>query len=158
MWRNVLGSLPAPLLGVPFEAGLEPVPINLGPTFASYQQGVRELLPVYQSIISPLQLESLQAAAALPEGEFALSDELWVAVVYDFALGYRRRVIDREHLLRSLTPLYLGWVASFARQAENESAAQVEARIENLCLVFEQFKPYLLNQWPLQTGEKRSAS
>jgi hypothetical protein len=158
VWRNVLGSLPAPLLGVPFETGLEPAPINLGPTFASFQQGVRELLPVYQSIISPLQLESLQAAAALPEGEFAISDELWVAVVYDFALGYRRRVIDREHLLRSLTPLYLGWVASFARQAENESPAQVELRIENLCLVFEQFKPYLLNQWPLQTGEKRSAS
>jgi hypothetical protein len=113
---------------------------------------------VYQSIISSRQLEGLKAAAALPEGEFALSDELWVAVVYDFALGYHRRVIDREHLVRSLTPLYLGWVASFARQAENETAAQVEARIETLCLVFEQFKPYLLNQWPLETGEKRSAS
>jgi len=158
VWRNVLGSLPAPLLGVPFEVGVEPVPINLGRMFASYQQGVRDLLPVYQSIISPRQLESLKAAAALPEGEFALSDELWVAVVYDFALGYHRRVIDREHLVRSLTPLYLGWVDSFARQAKNENAAQVEARIEKLCLVFEQFKPYLLNQWPLQTGEKRSAS
>ena len=158
VWRNVLGSLPAPLLGVPFEVGVEPAPINLGRMFASYQQGVRDLLPVYQSIISPRQLEGLKAAAALPEGEFALSDELWVAVVYDFALGYHRRVIDREHLVRSLTPLYLGWVASFARQAENETAAQVEVRIEKLCLVFEQFKPYLLNQWPLQTGEKRSAS
>jgi hypothetical protein len=155
VWRNVLGSLPAPLSGAPFEVGVEPVPINLGRMLASYQQGVRDLLPVYQSIISPRQLEGLKAAAALPEGEFALSDDLWVAVVYDFALGYHRRVIDREHLVRSLTPLYLGWVASFARQAEDETASQVEARIEKLCLVFEQFKPYLLNQWPLQTGEKR---
>jgi glycosyltransferase involved in cell wall biosynthesis len=158
VWRNVLGSLPAPLFGVPFEVGVEPLRIHLGRDLASYQQGVRDLLPVYQSIISPAQLEGLKAAAALPEGEFALSDELWVAVVFDFALGYHRRVIDREHLVRSLTPLYLGWVASFMRQAEKETAAQVEARIEKLCLVFEQLKPYLLNQWPLRTGEKRSPS
>ena len=158
VWRNVLGSLPAPLSGVPFEVGVEPVPMSPGRMFASYQQGVRDLLPVYQNIISPRQLEGLKAAAALPESEFALSDELWVAVVYDFALGYHRRVIDREHLVKSLTPLYLGWVGSFARQAENETAAQVEARIEKLCLVFEQLKPYLLNQWPLQTGQKRPAS
>jgi glucosylglycerate synthase len=158
VWRNVLGSLPAPLFGFPFEVGLEPVRINLGRMLASYQQAVRDLLPVYRSIISSPQLEGLETAAALPEGEFALPDELWVAVIYDFALGYHRRVIDREHLVRSLTPLYLGWVASFARQAENETAAQVEERIEKLCLVFEQLKPYLINQWPLQSGEKRSAS
>jgi len=158
VWCNVLGSLPAPLFGVPFEVGVETVPMNLGRMLASYQQGVRDLLPVYQSIISPAQLEGLKAVAALPEEEFALSDELWVAVIYDFSLGYHRRVIDREHLVRSLTPLYLGWVASFMRQAEYDTAAQVEARIEKLCLVFEQLKPYLLNQWPLQTGEKRSAS
>ena len=113
---------------------------------------------MYKNIISSPQLRAWKRRGALPEDEFALPDELWVAVVFDFALGYHRRVIDREHLLKSLTPLYLGWVASFARQTENETAAQVEARIEKLCLVFEQFKPYLLNQWPLQTGEKRSAS
>jgi glycosyltransferase involved in cell wall biosynthesis len=158
VWRNVLGSLPAPLFGFPFEVGLEPVRINLGRMLASYQQAVRDLMPVYRSMISSPQLEGLEAAAALPSGQFALSDDLWVAVIYDFALGYHRRVIDREHLLKSLTPLYLGWVASFARQAENAAAAQVEERIEKLCLVFEQLKPYLINQWPLQSGEKRSAS
>jgi len=156
VWRNVLGSLPAPLFGLPFEVGLEPVPINLGGMLASYRQGVRDLLPVYRSIISAPQLKGLEAASALPESEFALSDELWVAVIYDFALGYKRRVIDREHLVKALTPLYLGWVASFARQAQHENAAQVEERIEKLCLVFEQLKPYLINQWPLRSGKEES--
>jgi len=158
VWRNVLGSLPAPLLGIPFEAGPEPVAIDLVWMLAAYRQGVRDLLPVYQHIISSPQLKALDAVAALPDREFALPDELWVAVTYDFALAYHRRVIDREHLLKSLTPLYLGWVASFARQVENEAAAQVEGRIEKLCLVFEQLKPYLINQWPLQNGETRAAS
>ena len=93
--------------------------------------------------------------AADPVQEFTLEDELWVGLIYDSALAYHRRVIDREHLLKSLAPLYLGWVASFARQTENEPAAPVEDRIERLCLVYEQLKPYLINQWPLETREKR---
>ncbi|MBZ5562299.1 MAG: glycosyl transferase family 2 [Acidobacteriia bacterium] len=156
VWRNVLGSLPAPLLGSPFEMGVEPVPINLERMLASYRQGVRDLQPVYQSIIATPQLKGLEAVAALPDGAFALSDDLWVAVIYDFALGYHRRVLDREHLMRVLTPLYWGWVASFTRQAQDQSAAQVEGRIEKLCLVFEQLKPYLINQWPLRGGKEES--
>jgi hypothetical protein len=158
VWRNVLGSLPAPMFGSPLEVGVEHAQVNLARMLASFRQGVRDLLPVYRSIISSPQLEGLEAAAALPDGGFALSDELWVAVIYDFALGYHRRVIDREHLVRSLTPVYLGWVASFVRQAGSETGGQVEERIEKLCLVFEQLKPYLINQWPLHSGEKRSAS
>ncbi len=149
VWRNVLGSLPAPLLGIPFEAGPEPVPITLGGMLAFYRQAIRDLLPVYQRIISSPQLKTLSADAALPDSAFTLPDELWVAVIYDFALAYHRHVMDREHLLKSLTPLYMGWVASFAGQIQKETATQVEGRIEKLCQVFEQLKPYLINQWPL---------
>ena len=155
VWRNVLGSLPAPLLGFPFEVGLGPVPINVQRTLASFQQGVRDLLPIYEKVLTLQQLRELEACAAQPMHQFVLEDELWVAVIYSFALAYHRRVFDREHLVRSITPLYLGWVTSFARQTENETPAQVDARIERLCLVYEQLKPYLINQWPLKTGEKR---
>ncbi len=156
VWRNVLGSLPAPLLGVPFEIGVEPVPINLERMLASYRQGVRDLQSVYQSIIATPQMKGLEAVAALPDEAFAMPDELWVAVIYDFALGYHRRVIDREHLIKTLTPLYWGWMASFTRQAQNATASEVEQRIERLCLVFEQLKPYLINQWPLRGGKEES--
>lgn len=158
VWRNVLGSLPTPLFGFPFEVGLEPVPINLSRLLASFQQGVRDLLPVYERFIQPPQLKELAACAILPPDKFALPDGLWVSLVYSFALAYHRRVMNRDHLVKALTPLYLGWVGSFARQTEHETANQVEGRIEQLCLVYEQLKPYLINQWPLQTGEKRLES
>ena len=158
VWRNVLGSLPAPLLGFPFEVGLEPVPINVQRTLASFQQGVRDLRPIYEKVLTLQQLRELESCAAQPIDKFVLEDELWVAVIYSFALAYHRRVLDREHLVKSLTPLYLGWVTSFVHQTENETPTQVDDRIERLCLVYEQLKPYLINQWPLQTGEKRSES
>jgi hypothetical protein len=148
-WRNVLGSLPVPLLGSPFTAAPEPASINLPRVLASFQQGVRDLLPVYRQVFTSRQLKSLESCAADPVEVFTLNDELWVGLIYDMALGYHRRVMDREHLLKSIAPLYLGWVASFVRQSENESAARVEGRIERLCLAYEQLKPYLINQWPL---------
>lgn len=155
VWRKVASTESAPLFGFPFEVGLEPVPINVGRMVASFQQGVRDLLPIYQKALGSEHLERLRACAQSPSGEFALPDDLWAGIVYSFALAYHRRALDRQHLVKSLTPLYLGWVASFARQTENETAAQVEDRIEKLCLVYEQLKPYWVGQWALQTGQKR---
>jgi hypothetical protein len=154
-WRNVLGSLPVPLQGPPSDGEPEPVSINLQRVLAPFQQGVRDLLPVYKRLFSPRQLKELESCAATPAEEFTLEDELWVSLIYDLALAYHRRVMDREHLLKSLAPLYLGWVASFVRQTEEETAMQAERRIERLCLVYEQLKPYLINQWPLASREKR---
>lgn len=155
VWHNVLGSLQAPLFGFPFEVGLEPVPINVARMHASFVQACHDLLPIYEALISPEQLRALKSCAELPVEKFALPDELWVGLIYDFALAFHRRTLDREHLVKSLTPLYLGWVASFARQTENETAVQVEDWIEKLCLVYEQLKSYLIAQWPLRTSEKR---
>jgi hypothetical protein len=70
-----------------------------------------------------------------------------VRTVYDFALAYHHRVIDREHLLRSLTPLYLGWVASFVLGVQRQGTEHAEGRIEKLCEIFEQDKAYLVENW-----------
>jgi len=155
VWRATEGSQQAPLFGFPFDVGLEPVPINVPRMLAAFVQGCRDLRSIYEKVISPDSLARLTECAGQPSASFALPPEVWVKVILDFALAYHRRTIDREHLLRSLTPLYLGWVASFARQTENETAAQVEDRIEELCLVYEQLKPQLITQWSLQTAEKR---
>jgi len=147
VWSAVTSSEAAPLFGFPFDVGLEPVPVNLARMIGAFTQGCRDLRPIYEQILSAATLEELSQAGGLPVDRFTIRDETWVTLVYDFALAHRRRAINREHLLKSLTPLYLGWVASFARQTEPENAAQVEERIENLCLVYEQLKPSLTRRW-----------
>jgi hypothetical protein len=143
------------VFGFPFEVGLEPIPINRARMISTFRQATRDLLPVYTQVVSSALAQELQACAALPDEQFALAEEFWVKLVYSFAVAYHRRLLDRGHLVKSLTPLYLGWVASFARQTENEDVAQVEARIERLCLTYEQLKLTLTNQWLLRASEKR---
>ncbi len=152
VWSHASNSESAPLFGFPFEVGLEPVSINLARMIGAFAQGCRDLRPIYDQFLSAATLSELSRAATLPAESFTLPDETWATVIYDFALAHHRRVLNREHLLKSLTPLYLGWVASFARQTEPENAVQVEERIEKLCQVYEQLKPSLISHW---AAEKR---
>jgi hypothetical protein len=57
------------------------------------------------------------------------------------------RTINRDHLLQSMTPLYLGWIASHAREVETAEAAAVEERLEDLSIAYEVGKPYLVSRW-----------
>ena len=68
-------------------------------------------------------------------------------VVYDFALAYRRRALNREQLIRSLVPLYLGRTASFVIQNRESGADEVEAAIRNLADEFVREKGYLRERW-----------
>jgi hypothetical protein len=76
-----------------------------------------------------------------------LPAELWARVLYDFAVGYRLRTIGHDHLLRALTPLYLGWAASFIASIKNARPREVEEQIEQLGSAFEAEKPYLISRW-----------
>ena len=53
----------------------------------------------------------------------------------------------RDHLLRSLVPLYLGRTAAFVMAAEARSAALTEALREGVSLAFERQKPLLAEGW-----------
>jgi hypothetical protein len=78
---------------------------------------------------------------------FRFDDRLWASIVYDFALGYGLRVMPRDHLLRSLTPLYAGWLSSFALEMRTASLARIDERVEQVCLAFETEKRYLISRW-----------
>jgi hypothetical protein len=76
-----------------------------------------------------------------------MDDRLWARTIYDFILGHRLRVIARDHLLRSLTPLYLGWLTSFILAGRDASESAIGALLERTCQAFEDEKPYLISRW-----------
>jgi hypothetical protein len=107
---------------------------------------VRDLLPIWEHILAP---ETLGEVLALDTGGDRLQfpDDLWARVVYDFALGYHYDVVHRDHLLRSLVPLYLGRTAAFVLAAEPRSAEASEALMDRVATGFERQKPYLTERW-----------
>jgi hypothetical protein len=113
----------------------------------SFQLGAKNLQDVWGVVLPPTTLLELRRLSRLPEDRFRLSDSMWAKIVYDFALGHRLRTISRDHLLKSITPLYLGWIASYALEVQTAGPVEVESRIERLCQAYEDNKPYLVSRW-----------
>lgn len=150
-WRVVQGSHPAPLFGFEYTVGLEPIRVNTERMITSFQTGWRELGEVWSAALAP---ETFAAIGALGAGiengggaDFRYPAELWVRTVYDFAVAYHHKVINRDHLLSALVPLYLGRTASFVLETAEADADEVERIIEDLCLAYEELKPYLITRW-----------
>lgn len=112
-----------------------------------FANGVNELESVFQSILVPDTLAELQRIARLGEEEFDYPAELWVKTVYEFAASYRKSVINRDHIIQAMAPLFRGRAFTFITENRNASAGDVENNIENLCLEFERLKPYLQQMW-----------
>jgi glucosylglycerate synthase len=113
----------------------------------SYTLGFKNLFDLWSLILPPAALLELKKLAQRANRDFLFTDLLWVHVVYDFAIAFHLKTMNRDHLLSALTPLYLGWVASFVLQMQSAGAEQVEARIEELCRCYETEKPYLISRW-----------
>jgi len=147
VWSEVTGSEAIKEFGFKFEVGLEPIRVNLERMVDSFQQGLSNLGPIWRKILSPDLMTQLEEVASHHVVEFYLPDTAWVKIVYDFALAYRHRLMTRTHILKSLTPLYLGWIASFVNQTMDSEAGEVEEKLESLCREFEKQKTYLLANW-----------
>lgn len=146
-WKRVNGTEDVPLFGFPHGVGLEPVAVNVDRMRSIFRQASRDLAEVWERILSPRTLAEVAAIGASPDPQ-AFPDRLWVEVVYDFALAYRRQALPRDQLLRSLVPLYLGRTASFVVRTADSSAEEVEELIRALGDEFVAQKPSLLQRWP----------
>ncbi len=145
-WQRIEGSEPVPTFGAGGLLEEAPPRVRVEPLAAAFRLGQRELEPVWGPVLSPPTLLALRRLAA-DEATPRLGDSLWARIVVDFAVGHYARSVERRQLLRSLTPLYLGWVAGFVEETQALSPEAVEARIESLCLAFEREKRYLISRW-----------
>lgn len=156
-WLPVGASAPVDLFGFPYDVGLDPVQVNVERMLGKFRAGCSDLGEIWSIALEPATLSAVQAlhriANSADRRSFHIDDELWVRIIYDFACAHNRQRLERGHLLRSLTPLYLARVASFVLETEEMFAGQVEDRIEGLCLSFENAKPYLEQCWRNSTTE-----
>ncbi len=147
LWRSVKESQPVPTFGFHYEVGLEPIYVNIERMIENFRLGVKNLMEIWKKILPPETSRWLESIGQLSNEAFSFPEDLWVRIIYDFAVAYHRGSIHREHLLKSMIPLYLGRVASFVKDNGESSSNEVEEKIESLCKVFEEMKPYLIDRW-----------
>ncbi len=147
VWNDIHGSEPVPTFGFEYTVGLEHIDVNVGRMLNVFREGLTGLREIWLEVLGAGDFGEAEKLAAAPDGEFRFPRSLWTRVVYDFAVAYHRKKLPAEHLIKSLTPLYLGKTASFIMEAEPMGQAEAEAEIERLCVEFEQGKEYLSSIW-----------
>jgi len=148
VWPKIHGSEEADLFGFRHDVGLDPIDVNLERMLRTFRAAAQDLPEVWALALRPNTLSAVQALAR-QRGDltFHLDDDLWVDIVHEFALAHKAKRLERSHLLKSLTPLYIGRVASFVNEVREFGSEAVEERIEALCMSFERRKPDLTALW-----------
>ncbi|HRI38869.1 MAG TPA: glycosyl transferase family 2, partial [Nitrospira sp.] len=147
-WLSVTESRKVPLFGFQYEVGVEPVNVNVERMIDLFHLGLTDLHGIWVRILSEDVLEQLSRLREVPARDFRIPDTLWARIIYDAALAHHRNVLPQEHLLKALTPLYLGKTASFVLDSQGLTTAEAEHLIETLCRTFEKEKEYLVTRWP----------
>lgn len=147
IWKEVKESQAVPTFGFYYEVGLEPVFVNIERMIGNFRLGAQNLMEIWGKVLTPETAKWLKSVERLSDEGFLFPQDLWARIIYDFGTAYYKGQVHREHLVKSMIPLYLGWVASFVNENKESSAGEVEAKIESLCRVFEEMKPYLIERW-----------
>jgi hypothetical protein len=113
----------------------------------AFNLGLKDLLPVWEQIIPEGTLARLYPLALLAPEEFKLPLPLWARLVSDFAVAFHERRLPREHLLRALTPLYLGRVAAFVAESRATPLDRVAETFEMIDRAFEMEREHLVARW-----------
>lgn len=147
LWSKVSSSQPVPSMDGHCDIAPETFNINRERLRDMFAHGVSELDPVFQQILSPPTLAELHKIASLSVDDFRYPPDLWAKTIFEFAASFHLSVINRDHIIQALGPLFRGRALSFLLEVSDATEEQIEKNVESLCVEFERSKPYLLEAW-----------
>ena len=110
-----------------------------------FRLAYNNLQEIWSLALPPQSLLALKKLSLAEPSAFTMSPALWARLVYDFALSFHLRTLNRGHLMGAFTPVYLAWVASALRLVTDDASAT--AHREETAAAFEREKAYLVARW-----------
>ena len=146
-WKEVMGSRPTAIFGFKAEVSPSPIRVNLEQMIIKFKQGFDQHKTYYKQTLSPDCMSKLAEVREMAtDRAIDFPKILWIRIIYNYAASYQKEG-NRKRLLESLIPLYFGFIASYVRETEVYDDYKAEEVIEELCEIYEDTKPYLIQRW-----------
>jgi hypothetical protein len=134
----------------PERQALESIPaiegdIDIVPMVDAFRLAFTNLQEIWSLVLAPNSLLGLKRLSVVEPASFRMPENLWAHIVFDFLVAYRLRTLNRGHLLGSLIPLYLAWVAGHINVVKSGTSS--EAHVEAVVAAFESDKQYIVSRW-----------
>ena len=146
-WTSRKETEPVQNFGFGYTVSLEAVRVQRRQMLQTFHKGILELQDMMSSILSPQTLAELKAIASSADNHFNYPDDLWARTIYDFAAAYHRSVMNRDHLLQALAPLYQGRASAFVAERLHSEPEALDERLEQVSRGYEKELPYLIERW-----------
>jgi hypothetical protein len=148
-WLSIRYSKPTAIYGFGLgETEMPPkVDVDMSRLFHNFHEGFDQYGEIWQEVLSYDVYNKLLEIKGIKQEVFTFPTDLWARILYDWAVAYRDMMADHDLLMDSLIPLYFGKTLSYARKTEKMTIQQTEEDIENVCMIFEMTKPYLIQRW-----------
>lgn len=147
VWKQVRGSETVPTFGFHYTVGLEHVSVHVDRMLNVFREGIENLRDIWMEVLGAGDFRDVEALVKRNNKEFLFPKALWTRSIYDYAIAFHKKKFPAQHLVKSLTPLYLGRTASFISEMANKGQEDAEREIEDLCMIFEEHKDYLVRSW-----------
>ncbi len=153
-WLKVKGSRPTAIFGFESEASPKPINVDYVNMINKFREGVEKYLPLWKIILEDENYQKIQEVAKMEDAYFELPTELWIKSLYNFAEAHKEPTsgMSANDIIDALVPIYFAKTASFVKTTQNLDSHQAEEVINQQCTVFEQLKPYLVNNWTSRNG------
>lgn len=138
---------PLATIGPDHELTNEAVRIDRKRFLEMFRSGVNELAEILRVILDADTNAELQRLTSASESGFRLRNALWARIVYECAAAYHHSVMNREHLVQAMIPIYRGRVYSFLAQHRASSPDVMETDLEDLCREFANQRTFFVERW-----------
>jgi len=148
-WMHTHWSKPTAIFGFGLGEDEKPpaVHVTKEKLYNNFIKGIQSFSNDYAAILLSENSQKLHEIASLELVHFELPPEIWAKILFDFAVAYCKPDSDQDRLIEILIPLYFGMTLSFVNKTEEMSIQQAEEFLEEMCEIFEQTKPYLIDKW-----------
>ncbi len=146
-WQDVRGSAPVLQRGQAGSGAPSSADVRPDRMVRAFHLGLKDLMPLWEQALSDETLAQLYPLGLLGPEDFRFPPPLWARVIADFAVAHHERRLPRDHLLRALTPLYLGRVAAFVLETQARPSPGAADALERVSLAFEAEKAALSARW-----------
>jgi hypothetical protein len=149
LWKQEIRTRPSRVFG--YGLGVHekpPVPsVDVDHLYRTFLDGCGTFGETWNRVIPEPDRARTENIARQARESFYYPSELWVRILYDYAVAYRDEVVPRQTLMDSLVPFYYSRMLSYINKTREIGTRECEEYLDAIYRVYESEKPYLVRRW-----------
>jgi glucosylglycerate synthase len=155
LWKQEIGTRPSRIFG--YGLGVQekpPVPsVDVDHLYRTFVEGLDSFRETWNEVIPEPDRSQVEKILSQTKDRFYYPSELWVRILYDYAVAYRYEAAPRQALLDSLIPFYYSRMLSYINKTRDIETRECEEYLDAIYRIYESEKSLLIRRWDSRRTE-----